>query len=144
MSFVRKSTPPPKMSEGDIVQAMILEASRELSNWTDEKSGEQRWQIKFELELSNNYTCLAWITYYDRPSDKSKMGKLVLILEKMINTHIVSADDFIEKIKAYGRVYVKVSGCREYKGETYPKIAIYEDKLPPNQQTIAPAPAAVP
>ena len=129
MSFIKKSIPPPKLREGDIVQARILDVIQETSKWEDD-NGDPKEQLRFDLELSNGYNARAWIAYYERPSDKSVMGAIALKLSEMTGTDISSADEFIEKIKNHGQVFVKVKGFREYKEETYPKLSIYPDQLP--------------
>ena len=128
-SFVKKSTPPPKLREGDIIQVKILNVTQETSKWEDD-NGDPKEQLRFDVEFPNGYQAPAWISYYERPGDKSVMGKLALKLCAIAGTDISSAEEFIEKIKSHGQVYVKVKGFREFKGETYPKLGIYPDQLP--------------
>jgi hypothetical protein len=129
MSFVKKAVEPPEVEEGDILEAKILGIEKVTSKWEDEE-GNPREQLQFNLELANGYQCKAWIAYYDPPTTRSKMGKLGIKLEEAIGEKILSTQEFIERLKKYGRVFVTCSGFREFEDGLYPKFSIVASKLP--------------
>jgi hypothetical protein len=133
MSFVMPGPEPPAVKENEILKAKITGISKGTSKWKDQ-NGNPREQLEFSLEFQGGYKCKSWIAFYQKPSDKSKMGKLALRLQEATKTELKNADDFLETLKEYRQVFVKCKGFREYEGELYPNFSIVADKLPLAEQ----------
>jgi hypothetical protein len=129
LSFIRKTTPPPDVEEGDILKAKILDIKKETSKWKND-DGTDKEQLKFDLELENGYKTNAWISYYDHPGDRSAFAKLTLKLCEMTKKDVSNASEATDALKKYGWVFAKVKSFREYEGETYPNFSIVTEKLP--------------
>ncbi len=126
MSFIKKSVPPPKLNIGDIIPAKILDIQQETSTF----DGEEKEQLRFDIELSNGYRARTWMPFYREPNEGSTMGKIAAALVAATGRDITNATEFIQKFRAYGAILLKVKGFRDYEGKTYPKLGIYADQLP--------------
>lgn len=129
MSFVKKATPPPAVEEGDMLKAKIVDIKKVTSQWKDEE-GNLREQLEFELELENGYKVKSWMAFYEQPSEKSKLGKLVLKLAEATKKDIKSIQEFLSLLKSFGWIFIRVKGFREYEEELYPNFAIATEKIP--------------
>lgn len=129
MSFVKKATPPPAVEEGDMLKAKIVDIKKVTSQWKDEE-GNLREQLEFELELENGYKVKSWMAFYEQPSEKSKLGKLVLKLAEATKKDIKSIQEFLSLLKSFGWIFIRVKGFREYEEELYPNFAIVTEKIP--------------
>ena len=141
MSFVKKTTPPPDVEEGDILKARILDIKKETSKWKND-DGTDKEQLRFEVELENGYKTSTWISYYEHPAEKSKLGKLVLKLRETTKEDPSNVEEFITAIKRFGHVFVKVKGFREYEDEVFPNFSLVTEKLPTHQMKIEQKPQA--
>ena len=129
MSIVKKATPPPAVEEGDMLKAKIVDIKKVTSQWKDEE-GNLREQLEFELELENGYKVKSWMAFYEQPSEKSKLGKLVLKLAEATKKDIKSIQEFLSLLKSFGWIFIRVKGFREYEEELYPNFAIVTEKIP--------------
>jgi len=129
VSFVKKATPPPAVEEGDMLKAKIVDIKKVTSQWKDEE-GNLREQLEFELELENGYKVKSWMAFYEQPSEKSKLGKLVLKLAEATKKDIKSIQEFLSLLKSFGWIFIRVKGFREYEEELYPNFAIATEKIP--------------
>jgi len=141
MSFVTPGLEPPNVKENEIVKAKITAISKGTSKWKD-PSGNPREQLEFNLEFQDGYKCKSWIAFYQKPSDRSKMGKLALRLQEATGKELKDAEEFLETLKSYGQVFLKCKGFREYEGELYPNFSVVTEKLPVPEKTrkLAPEP----
>jgi hypothetical protein len=129
LSFVKKATPPPAVEEGDMLKAKIIDIKKVTSQWKDEE-GNLREQLEFELELENGYKVKSWMAFYEQPSEKSKLGKLVLKLAEATKKDIKNIQEFLSLLKSFGWIFIKVKGFREYEEELYPNFAVVTEKIP--------------
>jgi len=129
LSFVKKATPPPAVEEGDMLKAKIVDIKKVTSQWKDEE-GNLREQLEFELELENGYKVKSWMAYYEQPSEKSKLGKLVLKLAEATKKDIKNIQEFLSLLKSFSWIFIRVKGFREYEEELYPNFAIVTEKIP--------------
>jgi hypothetical protein len=129
LSFVKKATPPPAVEEGDMLKAKIIDIKKVTSQWKDEE-GNLREQLEFELELENGYKVKSWMAFYEQPSEKSKLGKLVLKLAEATKKDIKNIQEFLSLLKSFGWIFIRVKGFREYEEELYPNFAIVTEKIP--------------
>jgi hypothetical protein len=135
--FVKKSVPPPQCEEGDILKARLMEIKRETSKWTDDKTGEPKEQFEIDFELENGFKGRTWMTYYEAPGDRSALGKLALVLQRMTKREIDDVQGFLSEFKAYGKFFVRVKGFRESEGgDEYPNFSIVTDRLPALQEKL--------
>jgi hypothetical protein len=129
MSFVKKATPPPAVEEGDMLKAKIVDIKKVQSQWKDEE-GNLREQLEFDLALEDGYKVKTWMAYYEQPSERSKLGKLALKLAEVTKKDPKNIQEFLDLLKNYGWIFVKVKGFREFEEELYPNFTIVVDKLP--------------
>lgn len=129
MSFVEKGAPPPDVEEGTILKARIVDIQKVTSKWKDDQ-GNPKEQLQFDLELENGYKCRSWMAFYERPSDKSKLGKLALKFVEATKKQVPNVDTFLTALKEFGYVFVKCKGFREWEEELYPNFSILTDKIP--------------
>jgi hypothetical protein len=129
VSFVEKAIPPPDLEEGAILKARIIGIQKVTSKWKDDE-GNPKEQLQFDLELENGYKCRTWCAFYERPAEKSKLGKLVLKFVEATKKDVHSINEFLGTLKDFGYVFVKCSGFREYEDELYPNFTILTDKIP--------------
>ena len=126
LPFIEKSPPPPDVEEGDVLKANIETFKRE--------KGEYGEQICFNLSFADGYKTKAWISFYDRPSERSKLGKILIKLHEKTGVAYQNIQQALDGLRKYGVIFVKVSGYREYEDQTFPKFTIVADKLPKKQQ----------
>lgn len=129
--FITKSKEPPKLHEGDKIEATILDVIYEKSKFKDQ----EREQYKFDVSLDayDDYPCKAWITYYEKPGDKSHLGMLVLNLCNRLERKFETMEDFRRALIKYRKIYLRVSGFSEAKEEgdiIYPRFKIVPGHLP--------------
>jgi len=135
LSFVKKSTPPPDIEEGDVLKAKISQITKVTSQWKDD-SGNPKEQLQIDFELENGYKARSWIAYYENPGDKSALGKLALKMEGVSKKQFSNVNDFLDSLKRFGYIYVKVKSFREYEDETYPNFSVVTEKLPLSQSKL--------
>lgn len=135
MSFVEKAVPLPDVEEGTILKAKIINIQKITSKWKDDQ-GNLKEQLEFDLELENCYKCRSWISFYERPSDKSKLGKLALKFTEATKKQVSSVDEFLVALKEFGHVFIRCKGFREYEEKLYPNFAILTDKIPVVEQKL--------
>jgi hypothetical protein len=65
------------------------------------------------------------------------LGALIQHVQKVVGKEYQTIENAILGIERYGRLFVRVSGFREWNGKMYPKFKVISDKLPPrpNKQT---------
>jgi hypothetical protein len=137
VSFVKKAAPPPAVEEGDVLKAKIVDIKKVQSQWKDEE-GNLREQLEFDLALENGYKVKTWMAYYEQPSERSKLGKLALKLAEVTKKDPKNIQEFLDLLKNYGWIFVKVKGFREFEEELYPNFSVVVDKLPETQPTLEP------
>ena len=129
--FITKSKEPPKLHEDDKVQATILDIVYEKSKFKDQ----EREQYKFDVSLDDydDYPCKAWVTYYEKPGDKSHLGILVLNLCNKLQRTFATMEDFRRAMIDYRKIYLRVSGFskpKEKEDIIYPRFKIVPGHLP--------------
>lgn len=137
MSFVEKALPPPDVKEGSILKARILNIKKVTSQWKDDQ-GNPKKQLEFELQLDNGYKSKSWMAYYERPRDKSRLGKLALKFIETTKKDLSNVEEFLVALKQFGYVFVKCNGFREYEEELYPNFSVVSEKIPSFQQKMQP------
>lgn len=135
MSFVEKAVPPLDVEEGTILKAKIINIKKVTSKWKDD-AGNLKEQLQFNLEFENGYKCRSWLSFYERPSDKSKLGKLALKFTQATKKEFSTVNEFLTALKEFGFIFVKCKGFREYEEELYPNFSILTDKIPVTQQKL--------
>ena len=126
LPFIEKTPPPPDVEEGDVLKANIDTFKRE--------KGEYGEQICFNLSFADGYKTKAWVSFYERPSERSKLGKILIKLHGKTGVAYQNIEQALDGLRNYGVIFVKVSGYREYEDQTFPKFTIVADKLPKKQQ----------
>ena len=126
MSFVEKASPPPDVKEGSILKAKILDIRKVVSQWKDDK-GNSREQLEFKLELEGGYKFKGWMPYYERPSDKSRLGKLALKFLETIKKDLSDVNEFLDALKQFGFVFVSaraqdLTGSLPTKISSFPRV----------------------
>jgi hypothetical protein len=121
--------PPADIKEGQIVIAKIVSINKVVSQWKDDE-GNPREQLEFNLELDGGYRFKTWATFYQQPTEKTKIGKLALTLEKTTGKKLNNIEEFLTVLKSYNQVFAKCTGYREYEEEVFPNFTIVTDKLP--------------
>jgi len=133
MGIVRKSIPPPNVKEGEILGAAIKDIQFPVESRFNDDQGNPQYQIRFRVQFENGYECPVWMRYYERPSDRSKHGQLILTLQQLYNKVYETNEEAFKDLKAHGRIYVKCKGFRERNELLYPKFEVVASKLPPRQ-----------
>jgi len=144
MSFIKKELPPPDVKEGELLKAKILDINFPVESRFKSERGEPRQQIHFRLQLEGGYEFRSWMSYYERPSERSNLGALCTTLMALTKNDYNSVEETLEALRRHGHVYVKVSGFREWQEKHYPKFKVVPNRLPPLQTKIeptAPSPA---
>lgn len=139
MAFIKKEKPPPDVKEGEVLQAEILDIKYPVESRFKGPDGKTKQQINFHLRLSDGYEAHAWTAFYKRPSERSNLGMLCNTLMALEKTAYNTVEEALEGLRNHGRVYIKVSGFREWQEKPYPKFKVVPNKLPPLQTTIEPA-----
>jgi hypothetical protein len=129
--FITKSKEPPKLHEDDKVEATILDIVYEKSTFRDK----EREQYKFDVTLDDydDYPCKAWLTYYEKPGDRSHLGILVLNLCNKLERTFATMEDFRRAMIDYRKIYLRVSGFSEPKEKDdiiYPRFKVVPGHLP--------------
>ena len=130
-AFITKSKEPPNLHEGDKIEATILDIIYEKSTFKEQ----ERQQYKFDctLDAYENYPCKAWLTFYDKPGDKSHLGILVLTLCNKMQRSFATMEDFRRAMIDYRKIYLRVSGFstpKEKDDAIYPRFKIIPGHLP--------------
>lgn len=136
MSFIKKSTPPPEVKEGEVLTAKVVDVEYPIKSKYKDDAGREKQQVRFRLVLPNGYECNSWMAYYAEPSDRSALGILSITFMNAIQGPVESVKDVLEGIKKHGSVYVKCTGFREYNEKLYPKFKVLPNKLPSIQKNI--------
>lgn len=135
MGFIKKATPPPDVKEGQILKARIVGIEKVMSKWKDD-TGNLKEQLEFDLELENGYKFKSWMTFYEQPSDKSKLGRLALKFMEVTKKDSDNVEEFLSSLKHFGQLFVKVIGFRKYEEQVYPNFAVFVEKIPGFQQKL--------
>lgn len=70
------------------------------------------------------------MTYYEEPSDRSDLAKLLLTLLRVTKQQYKDVHEALKALKDYGKIYVKCVGYREIGSFSYPRFKIVTDVLP--------------
>jgi hypothetical protein len=138
MSFIKKEKPPPDVKEGEVLQAEIVDITYPVESKFKSAEGEPKQQIDFRLRLPDGYEARSWMAFFERPSERSNLGMLCNTLMALKKAEYKSVKEALEELKEHGRVYVRVSGFREWQEKLYPKFKVVPNKLPPLQTKIEP------
>lgn len=130
MSFLKEEAPVPHVEEGDCLQAEIVGMKWPVESKYQNEDGTPRQQIELTLRLENGFEFKSWLAFCERPSTKSKLGKLVQTLMGVTGTQYQSIKEFLDDLKKYGRLFVQVSGYRVWEEEQFPKFSILSTRLP--------------
>lgn len=131
MGIVRKELPPPDVKEGEILTAAIKEIMYPIDSSYKDVQGKPKQQINLKMALESGYSFNAYIAYYESPSERSVLGALIQHAEKIVGKEYDTIENAILGIEKYGRLFVRVSGFREWNGKMYPKFKVVADRLPP-------------
>lgn len=135
----------PHVEEGNVLEAEIIDMKWPVESKYQNVDGTPRQQIELALRLQNGFEFKSWLTYYERPSIKSKLGKLCKTLMASTGVQYQSLKEFLDDLKKYGRLFVQVSGYRTWEDEEYPKFSILSTKLPePKKEITKPQTVASP
>ncbi len=129
MSFIRKSKEPPKLQTGETVEATILDIKYPVKS-----KKFNRDNVEFRCKLNDSYECRAWVGYYEEPSDKSELAKLILTLMRITKQDFKNVKEGLEALRNYGRIFLKFTGYNQRGNLSYPKFKLVTDVLP-NLQT---------
>ena len=132
MSFIKHSVPPPELKEGEVLLATILDMRYPVEG---RYKPQIEWRVKLDKE-HENYEAKIWTTYYEEPSDKSILGILCLTYMKLAKQPFEKVSEVLEAIRKQGKVYVKVTGFREWNEKTYPKFQVNPTRIPGIQNNL--------
>jgi hypothetical protein len=135
MGIVRKSVPPPNVSQDDVFEATLNDVRIVDSQFTDD-DGTPQQQLRFDFEI-DGYPGRSWIRYYERPSDRTYYGQLVLQLQRLFRREYEHTEDVFNDLKNLGRLFVRVSGFHTFNGQRHPKFKVVPSKLPSRQTSTA-------
>lgn len=129
--FITKARDPPKLHLEDKVQATILDIVYEKGDY----KGEPREQYRFDCTLNNyeDYPCKAWMTYYEKPGEKSHLGMLIMRLSNKLETKFATVEDARRALVAYRQINLRVNAFSEPEeaGDTiYPRFKVVYGHLP--------------
>jgi len=91
---------------------------------------EGKMQLEFSFTSKGVPKGKAWLAYYDRPSEKSKIAQLCETTAKATGEVYQSVDETMKALQKRGRIYLRCDGHKEYRGNVYPKLKIVLDELP--------------
>jgi len=134
LSYIRDSTPPPKIAKGDVIATKILSYEIVKSNYKN-NDGSDKFQVKFQLEY-NGYTFPSWMGYYRNPFRVAKIAKLNEAFVEATNIMTNDIDDFLRKLSVFGLLYVECTEHRIWEDQEYPKFTVVATKLPPRQTAL--------
>ena len=120
-------TEAPQLNIGQRVEAIIESMERT----TEGNYGEQ-YELSVRLQPSN-WETKAWFSYYPVPAPNTHIGKLCLSIERLTGQSFGSLDGAMAAIKSHGRIFLAVTGFRQYDDKDYPKFSIVPDVLPGEQ-----------
>jgi len=129
MGLIRRSVSPPEVNEGDVLPASIVDIKYPVEGKYTDKQGNKRLQIVLRVRFECGYETYVWIPYYERPSDKSILGQLILTLQGLMAKVYETLDEVFSDLKKIG-IYVECVGFREWRGGRYPRFKIVPTKLP--------------
>lgn len=144
MSFLKEEEPAPDVEEGDILRAEIVSMKWPVESKYKNADGTPRQQIEFNLRLENGFEFKCWLAFYERPSVKSKLGKLCTKLMVITGVEYQSVKEFLDSLNKYGQLFVQVTGYRTFEDEEYPKFSIVSTKLPKKKSVRKPAQTTAP
>lgn len=121
-SYMKEAVPPPQLEKDTIVEAAIVSITR--------VEGQYGPQIQFDLKLGDGYQARAWVKDYETPSVASKLGQLCILIEREVGQSFQSVDGALRALKSLGKVFLEVTGHRDFNDQPYPKFAIVTSKLP--------------
>jgi len=123
MRSEEERTEAPKLNIGQRVEAIINTISRETGQY-----GEQ-YELNVTLQPSN-WRTKVWMSYYAVPAPNTHIGKLCLSIERLTGQSFSSLDAAVAAVKSHGRIFLVVTGFRQYDNKDYPKFSIVPDVLP--------------
>jgi len=129
--FITKARDPPKLHLEDKVQATILDIVYEKGDY----KGEPREQYRFDCTLNDydDYPCKTWMTYYEKPGEKSHLGMLIMRLSNKLENKFATVEDARRALVAYRQINLRVNAFSKPKeeGDTiYPKFKVVYGHLP--------------
>ena len=142
----------PRQAQGDIPRLTIgqrLEAEIiSMKPSTYGQGADARDQIQFDVKLKpSGYNARAWISYYPIPNPRQYIGKLYLAIQRVMGQTYQTADQAMDALRNYGKIFVTVTGTNQVGDIVYPKFAVFADALPGEtayQQPTAQQPKAPP
>ena len=135
MGIIKKEIPPPDVKEGEVLAAKIKEIVYPVDSVYKDEQGKPKQQMDFAMELESGYPFRVFMAYYERPSERSVLGALVLHVQKEYGQEFETIEEAIAGIRKHGRLYVKVSKFSEWNGKLYPRFKVVGEKLPPKLET---------
>jgi hypothetical protein len=140
LSFLKEEAPVPDVEEGDVLESEIVDMKWPVESKYQNEDGTPRQQIELTLRLQTGFEFKSWLAFYERPSTKSKLGKLCQTLMGVTGIQYKSIKEFLDDLNKHGRVYVQVSGYRTWEDEEYPKFSVLSTKLPEPKKEITKTP----
>lgn len=139
MGIIEKSPPPPSCKEDDILKVKVLDVKVVKSKFDDDEGNPQR-QMKWQVQCENGYKSTMWgPRFYERPGERSIMGKMVARMQEALGKSYESAHEFLEDLRAEVKcLNVKVKGFREYDGDEFPTFRVSLNKFPMLKTTETP------
>lgn len=131
MGIIEKSPPPPPCKEDDILKVKVLKVNVVKSKFDDDEGNPQR-QFKWQVQCENGYKSPVWgPRFYERPGERSIMGKMVARLQEALGKEYASANDVLQDVKAkIHHINVKVKSFREFEGDKFPNFGISLSSFP--------------
>ena len=136
MGIIEKSPPPPPCKEDDILKAKVLKVDVVKSKFDDDEGNPQR-QFKWQVQCENGYKSTMWgPRFYERPGERSIMGKMVARMQEAMGKEYASANDVLQDIKAkVQHLNVRVKNFRDYEGDKFPTFGISLNGFPMLEKT---------
>jgi hypothetical protein len=119
---VKAAQEPPEAVETERLEAKILDIRQVEGKWGE--------QLEFNLELAGGYRLKSWIRYYESPSEKTELGKLLLTIMRLQNKDIQDVQEGLDWLTHYGWIYIECTGHRTFNGKSYPKFKVITGTLP--------------
>ena len=124
--IVTPAKDPLQVVESERLEALVVNIEK-----VEGKFGEQ---LQFTLKLPDEeYNVKTWMKYYEKPSENTDLGKLLLAIMTRLNKDIDDVEEGLDWLTHYGRVFIECTGFRAYNGKNYPKFKVVPGILPPTQ-----------
>jgi len=131
MGIIEKSPPPPPCKEDDILKVKVMKVNVVKSKFDDDDGNPQR-QFKWQVQCENGYKTTMWgPRFYERPGERSIMGKMVTRLQEALGKEYASANDVLQDVKTrVQHLNVRVKNFRDYEGDKFPTFGISLNGFP--------------